>query len=105
MLTLRSVAGLAIHDRVFSFCLLAGDVRVAGLTSLMARVDNRQRGDLRDRIAAVVAVLSEATRNEQSPQAKEGEQPRYEEDCDPNQMFCVPHGASERNSRPIKKHQ
>ena len=105
MLTLRSMARLAIHARVFSFDLGVGDIGVAGFTCLMTRVHHRQCSDLSDRVAAVMAILPEAARNEQRPQAKEDEQSCYEKDCDPNQMLCVLHRASERNSRPIKKHQ
>ncbi len=64
MLGQRSVACLAVHMRVFPVLLYVQHIRVAGFTCLMAGKVNRASGNFADRIAAIVAVLPKAFRDD-----------------------------------------
>jgi len=59
-----SVAGLAGHDHMLALFLLIHDVRMAGLTSIVAGEDNWPGRGLGDRSPAIVPVLPKAFRND-----------------------------------------
>lgn len=84
MLGKRSMARLAVHVRVLAFALHIEYVAVAGLARLVTGKLHGTRGYLTDRIAAIVAVLSEAFRNHVTSDYKkdnegEDEEPRESE--------------------------
>jgi len=78
VLPLGTMAGLAIYTGVFALRLFLGHIHVAGFTSLMSGMNNGQRGHVRDRITAVVAVLPEAGRNEERSKNQEQSYPNHE---------------------------
>ena len=89
MLPQRPVAGFAVHMDVSAVLLLRDHVTVAILTRLVASVIYRATGNLRDRIRAIMAVLSEASRNKKTTNHQEDNDSRRENCCKPEQMTGI----------------
>ena len=64
----RSMAGLAIHVRMFPVALGFRYIRMAGFAGLMAGVTDRLGRQFAQRSAAIVSVLAERLRNKKSAQ-------------------------------------
>ncbi len=63
MLGLRAMASLAGDSSMFAFGLYLGDICVAGFADFMSGVDDGQCRNLRNGVAAVMSVFSEAMRD------------------------------------------
>ena len=70
MLTLRTMACLAVNSRMFPFMLFLEDIRMACLAGLMAGVNHGQRSDFGDGFAPVMAVLPETAWDEKGANAE-----------------------------------
>ena len=84
-----TVAGLAVHDRVFTCGFHLNDILVAVLAGFVSGKGDRPRPDVLEGIGPVVPVRSETFRNEQRPHEEEQEKHGKERCCEPEKMFGV----------------
>jgi hypothetical protein len=89
MFGLRSVAGFAVHMRMFAGLLYVGDVRVASLARVVASELDGMRGDFADGGSTIVPILPKALgdnemAHHQKHQKGENEKPRK-----PEKMPCI----------------
>ena len=70
MFGLRTVAGLAIDVRVFAGRLNSKDIGMAGFAGFVTGVDDGESGNFGHGVGAVVAVLTEAFRDEPCAEAE-----------------------------------
>lgn len=80
----RTMASLAIDGRMFAGLFHIQNVGVAGFTSLMPRMHNRQSRDFSQGIRSIVTKLPEALRNKPGSKAHE-EHHSDQEDPDDSQ--------------------
>ena len=83
------VAGLAVHDRVFTCGFHLNDIVVAVPAGFVSGKGHRPRRDVFEGIGTVVPVHSETFRNEQCPHEEEQEKHGKEHCCEPEKMFGV----------------
>ncbi len=100
MLRLGAVAGLACDSSVFALGLFLEDIHVAGFTGLVTGVDDGQRRNLRNGVAAVMPIFPKTVRDEVGPKAQERQYARPKQSCDAEQMFEVLHDRYKGNFRP-----
>ena len=100
VLGLRAMASLASDAGMFARSLLPGDIDVAGFAGLVPGMDDRQRRNLRNRIAAVMPIFAKAVRDEVGSQAKERQHARSKQSCDAQEVSSVLHECFESNFRP-----
>jgi hypothetical protein len=85
----RTVAGFAVHARVFPSLLHLQHVAMAIFTGVVTGIRDRLRRKFSQRISPIVAVLSKALGNEvRSQQQKYGE-PNYKRSRQPDKMFGI----------------
>ena len=101
VLGLRAVASLTADAGVLAFGLLLEDIDVTGFAGLVPGVDDGQRRNLRNGVAAVMPVLPKTVRDEEGSQAEEHQCARPKQDCDAEQMFSVLHDRDEAISDPV----
>jgi len=89
VLSKGSVAGLTRNHHVFAQLFLVDNVGVASLADLMSRVRNRTGCDVSHGISAIVAVLAEAVRSQDSPNQDKRNHCNCDDYSQPNEMFDV----------------
>ncbi len=90
MIGQRSVTGLAAEPRVLAFALDLHNVGVAVGARFASGVLDRPRGDLFERVTAVVPVLPEALRDQDPSDGEEEDQTSEKHQGDPNQVPGIP---------------
>ena len=85
----RTVASLAIDARMFAGLFDVENIGVAGFASLMPRVHNGQRRNLRQRIRSVMTIFPEALGNKLNSEAEEDRHPNQEHADDPQKVLCI----------------
>jgi hypothetical protein len=100
VLRLRTMASLARDAGMFTFALLFEYFAVANFAGLMTRMGDRERGDLGDRIAAVMAKLSKAAWDHESSHAYKYERRQKEHGRHAKQVFYILHAFAKRNLKP-----
>jgi len=101
VLGLRAMASLAGDSGMFAFGLLLEDIDVAGFTGLVPGVDDGQRRNLRNSVAAVMPIFPKAVRDEKGSKAEKRQCSCPEQGRDAEQMFSVLHDRNEAISDPV----
>jgi hypothetical protein len=101
VLGLRAMASLAGDSGMFAFGLLREDIDVTGFAGLVPGVDNGQRRNLRNGVAAVMPIFPKAVRDEEDSKAEKRQSARYKQGCDAEQMFGVLHDLNKAISAPV----
>jgi hypothetical protein len=83
----RTMTSLAIDGRVFAGLFHIENVGMAGFTSRMPGVHNRQSRDFGQRIRSIVTKLPEARRNKPSADTQEEDHSDQEDPDDPQQVL------------------
>jgi hypothetical protein len=94
------MTGLASDAGMFALGLLFEDIGMAGFTGLVPGMDDRQRRNLRNGVAAVMSVLPKAVRDEVGSQAKERQYAGSKQGCDAQEVSGVLHECYESNFGP-----
>jgi len=84
-----TVAGLAVHLRVFACAFGLGHIGVTGLAGLVSGKADGMSSDLADGGAAVVSVLAEAARHEKSSNNKKRQGPDSKQARKAEEMSCI----------------
>ena len=89
MFCLGTVAGFAGHDYVLPQLLLIRHIGVAAFTYFMASVCDGTRGDLSNRVAPIMSVLSETLRDYCGPNRDENAHQNNYDGGKPDQMLSI----------------
>ena len=83
------VASLASDNHVLAKLFLIDDVGMASLARAVPGKRNRSRGDLADRRATIVTILTKTARHDRSAQDHERDQSYGHDGRQPNEVFDV----------------
>ena len=83
------VASLASDNHMLAKLFLIHDVGMTGLARAVPGKRNRSRGDLADRRAAIMAILTKTARHDRGAQDHERDQRYYHDDNEPEEVFGV----------------